>query len=107
MEALLEIISWRPTLSSSGNVSNVAMLIMILMSFLGAGVVMRLTQVASSFNFAVNFSVMLIGCFAFREFGTPALFPTENEIVASAVTANFGMTLAGFVLLLAYRNTTR
>ncbi len=106
IDAFFGIITWRPQFGGSSEVSYVGLLIMAIMSFVGAGVVMRLTQVESSFNFMVNFSVMMIGCFAFREFGAPILFPMQNEIVASAITANFGMTLAGFVLLLAYRNST-
>ena len=107
MDSLMAVFTWRPDwFSGTGETTDVALLIMALMSFVGAGVVMRLTQVESSFNFMVNFSVMFIGCLAFKEFGAPSLFPMQNEIIASAVTANFGMTLAGFDLLLAYRNST-
>ena len=106
MDSLMSVFTWRPDLfSGSGEMSDISLLIMALMSFVGAGIVMRLTQVESSFNFLVNYSVMFIGCVAFKEFGAPVLFPMQNEIIASTVTANFGMTLAGFVLLLAYRNS--
>ena len=104
MDDVMSILTWRPDLFGTGE-SDVTFLMMVIMSFIGAGVVTRLTKIETSFNFTVNFSVMLIGCFLFRQFGAPILFPMKNEIVASAITANIGMTLAGFVLLLAYRNS--
>ena len=45
------------------------------------------------------------GCLFINAYISETLVPLQNEIIASAVSANFGMTVAGFALLFAYRKT--
>ena len=104
MEALISILSWSPNMSGPGSV-NISVPVIIIMSFIGASVITRLVNINTSFNFSVNFLVMLTGCFLMNHWVGENVIPVSNDLVASAVTANFGMTMAGFALLFSYRNS--
>jgi len=105
MDAYINLINWTPTSVASGAFSDSSMLIVVIMAFIGASIVTRLVNLNTSFNFSVNFAVMLAGCLAVHSWTSEVLLPVSNDLVASAVSANFGMTLAGLVLLFSYRKT--
>lgn len=90
-------------IGTSGSFLDGELLIIALMSLVGASVVARFTNINSSFDYAVNYMVMLASCLVVDSFFSKLLAPVGNELVASALAANFGMTLAGFVLLFRYR----
>lgn len=104
MDGYISLISWSPSSIASGVLSDASLFIIVIMAFIGASVITRLANVDTSFNFSVNFAVMLGGCLAVHSWTSEVLLPVSNDLVASAVSANFGMTLAGFVLLFSYRN---
>lgn len=105
MDGYINIISWSPGTIAEGALSDASLIIIVIMAFIGASVVTRIARVNTSFNFSVNFAVMLAGCFAVHSWTNGLLMPVSNDLVASAVSANFGMTLAGFALLFTYRNS--
>jgi type III secretory pathway component EscS len=104
MEAIINVLSWSPNLAGPGAV-DLSVPVIIVMSFIGASVITRLVNINTSFNFSVNFLVMLAGCFAMHQWVGENVIPVGNDLLASAVTANFGMTMAGFALLFSYRNS--
>ncbi|NNE24858.1 MAG: hypothetical protein HKN11_19845 [Rhizobiales bacterium] len=105
MDSYISLISWSPSSIASGALSDASMLIIVVMAFIGATIITRVANVNTSFNFSVNFAVMLGGCLAVHSWTSEILLPVSNDLVASAVSANFGMTLAGFVLLFSYRHS--
>ena len=104
MDSYVSLISWSPGSIASGGLSDASLFIIVIMAFIGASIITRLANVNTSFNFSVNFAVMLGGCLAVHSWTSEVLLPVSNDLVASAVSANFGMTIAGFVLLFSYRN---
>ncbi|MDH3740901.1 MAG: hypothetical protein OER56_04825 [Hyphomicrobiales bacterium] len=105
MDNYISLISWSPSSIASGALSDASLLIIVVMAFIGASIITRVANVNTSFNFSVNFAVMLGGCLAVHSWTSEMLLPVSNDLVASAVSANFGMTLAGFVLLFGYRHS--
>ena len=103
MDGYINLISWTP--GSTGSVGlDAGFMLMVVMAFIGASIVTRIVKVNSSFNFSVNFMVMLAGCLATHAFMADALHPGSG-LISSAISANFGMTMAGFALLFSYRNS--
>ncbi|MGI9463306.1 MAG: hypothetical protein ACR2OM_05175 [Aestuariivirgaceae bacterium] len=105
MDGFINVISWSPSGIASGSFLNGGLLIILVMSFIGASIVTRVAKINTSFNFSINFLVMLAGCLMFNSYASELLLPFENEFIASAVAANFGMTVAGCALLFGYRKT--
>ncbi len=105
MDGYVNLISWMPGSVGSQSLFDASLIIIVVMSFIGASVVTRLAKINTSFNFSINFLVMLAGCLFVNAYVSDMLVPLHNEIVASAVSANFGMTVAGFALLFGYRKT--
>ena len=105
MEQTLGFLAWTPDFGLSGSILEPKFLMILIMSFIGASVVTRLAKINTSFNFSLNYMVMLAGCLLVNSVASSALIPVTNELIASAVTANVGMTAAGFALLLGYRNS--
>ena len=104
MNNYFEIISWTPSGSAAGS-GDLNLLIVVVMSFIGASIVTRIAEINTSFNFSVNFAAMLTGCLVVQAWTSDALMPVSNSLIASAVSANFGMTLAGCALLFGYRKS--
>lgn len=103
MDGFVNLISWSPgSVGSSG--LDAGFLLMLVMAFIGASIVTRIAKVNTSFNFSVNFMVMLAGCLAVNAFMGDAMLTSGDGLIASAISANFGMTMAGFALLFSYRN---
>ena len=98
-------LAWTPDIGTGGSLFDAKFLIIAVMSFIGASVVTRLAKINTSFNFSVNYMVMLASCLLVNSFASKIPVPVGNEFIASAVTANLGMTLAGFVLLFGYRKS--
>ena len=90
-------------IGTSGSLLDGEFLVIALMSLFGAIVIARLTRIETSFDFSFNYMVMLAGCVLVNSLLSKLLAPVGNELVASALAANFGMTLAGFALLLRNR----
>lgn len=106
MDGYVSLISWSPGSVGSVGLDDASLLVVVIMAFIGASIVTRVVQINTSFNFTVNFMVMLAGSFMVHSWTSEALMPLSNSLVASAVSANFGMTLAGFALLFGYRGGT-
>ncbi len=105
MDGFISLANWSPSGIASGSFISANLIIILVMSFIGASIVTRLAKINTSFNFSINFLVMLAGCLMFNAYASEFLLQLENEFIASAVAANFGMTVAGFALLFGYRNT--
>ena len=103
MDGYLSMISWTPGSIGAGGL-DAGFFLMVGMAFIGASIVTRIIKVDTSFNFSVNFMVMLAGCLVMQGFLGEALQTTSNGLIANAISANFGMTVAGFALLFGYRN---
>ena len=104
MDGYLSLINWSPVAGGAGGLTDLSFLVVVVMSFIGASIVTRLVDINTSFNFSVNFMVMLAGCLLVNHWVGANILPVENDLVVSAVNANFGMTMAGFGLLFTYRN---
>ena len=105
MDGYISLLSWGGISGNSGVSGDASLLIIVIMAFIGASIVTRVARVNTSFNWSVNFAVMLTGCILVHNWTSEALMPVSNDLVASAVSANFGMTLAGFALLFGYRKS--
>ena len=99
------ILAWAPEMGSGGSFFDANFLIIAVISFIGASVVTRLAKINTSFNFSVNYMVMLASCLLVNSYAGSTMALVGNELIASALTANVGMTIAGFVLLFAYRKS--
>ena len=105
MENTFGFLAWTPDFGIGGSFFEPKFLMILIMSFIGASVVTRLAKINTSFNFSVNYMVMLAGCLLVNSIASSTLVPISNELIASAVTANIGMTAAGFALLFGYRKS--
>ena len=105
MDSYINLISWSPSGIAEVALSDASLLVVVIMAFVGASIVTRISNMNTSFNFSVNFAVMLAGCLMVHGWTSEILLPVGNDLVASAVSANFGMTLAGFALLFSYRKS--
>lgn len=105
MEYLFEIFVWAPETGTGGSSFDAKFVIIAVMCFIGASVVTRLTKINTSLNFSVNYMVMLASCLLVNSYAGKTLAPVGNELIASALIANYGMTIAGLVLLFGYRKS--
>ena len=105
MESSFGFLALTPEIGTSGSFVDGELLVIAVMSLAGAIVVPRLTKIETSFDFSVNYIVMLASCLLVNSIFSKPLAPVGNELVASALAANFGMTLAGFVLLFRHRKS--
>ena len=103
MESSFGFLALTSEIGTSGSLLDGQFLVIAVMSLFGAIVIARLTNIETSFDFSFNFMVMLASCLLVNSLLSKPLASVGNELVASALGANFGMTLAGFVLLFRYR----